>query len=185
MEVLEREGGETGVALALKVVDAAVARELDAVASIHAIHTGSRRAMTATEAEVASWERYGESLRSFILGRAGLQEAPSVGSADAGGTGADWVPRLAPAIRSQVFNMGSFEPAQAYFEEHPGILQDLGLSVAQTRLVENYMNGRRTAVEIRDRIEGWTGESLPLSMVTGYLEVLRDIGWIELVEGGG
>ena len=183
LEVLDSVGGDRGAALALKVVDAAVARERDAVTSIREIHSGSASAQSATEAEIASWGRYGEALRTFILGRAGLVNRPSSGVSEEEAAAEGMIPRLAPGIRSREFSMGRYGPAQTYFQEHPGALEELGISRGQTQLVEAYINGSRSAVEIRDRVEGWTGEPLSLSMVIGYLEILRDIGWIELVEG--
>ena len=53
------------------------------------------------------------------------------------------VPRLADAIRGQEFNMGRYGPAQDYFQDHPGILNEVGLSNAQTSQILNWINGKR------------------------------------------
>jgi aminopeptidase YwaD len=177
---------EASAALAVKVIDAAVARERDAVESIHDIHTGSPAAVRQVDQELASWEAYGEGLRRFILQRA----APDVagGLSLEGPSSSDlaydrMVPRLAPGIRGQEFNMGRFDRAQSYFQEHPGILAELGITNAQTQLIQNYINGERSLLTIRDRIVGWTGEDLPLELLARYVEILQEIGWVVMEEG--
>ncbi len=79
--------------------------------------------------------------------------------------------------------MGRFDRAQSYFQEHPGILAELGITNAQTQLIQNYINGERSLLTIRDRIMGWTGEDLPLELLARYVEILQEIGWVEMEEG--
>ena len=79
--------------------------------------------------------------------------------------------------------MGRYDRAQAYFQEHPGILQDVGLSNGQTQQILNYVNGQRSVLAIRNRVAAQTGEEIAVDQVAQYLEILEEIGWIELQEG--
>ena len=76
--------------------------------------------------------------------------------------------------------MGQFEPAQAYFRTHPGALEEIGLSNAQTQQILNYIDGDRSILTIRNRVAAWTGEDLSVTQVARYLELLEEIGWVEL-----
>jgi len=187
LEVLEDTGSgdmETVAALAVEIVEAAVERERDAVRSIHQIHTGSRQASQLVEEELSSWGAYGKALRDFILeaaagGTSGRVDLPGLSQEE---LAQDLViPRLAAGIRGQQFNMGQFGPAQDYFREHPGILGEIGLSNAQTQQVMNYINGSRSILDIRNRVAGWTGETISVSQVARYVGILEEIGWVELM----
>jgi len=189
LEVLETGNGGNGAAsaaAALNVIDAAVAREQDAVRSIHDIHTGSRSARGLVDEEVASWDAYGEALKAFLLetasaGGAGVLQIPDPSAAELAFDKV--VPRLGPGIRGQEFNMGRYDRARSYFQEHPGILQDVGLSNGQTQQILNYVNGQRSILVIRNRVAAQTGEEITVDQVAQYLEILEEIGWIELQEG--
>ncbi len=185
LEVLE--GGGTGDreagALAVKIIEAAVERERDAVRSIHDIHSGSRTAARLVDDELESWAVYGEALRGFVL-QAADPDSPG-GLELPGPTGEETaldsrIPRLATGIRGQEFNMGRFPPAQAYFRDNPGILNELGLSNAQTSQISNWVNGERSILTIRDRVAASTGAELDVALVARYLEVLEEIGWVEI-----
>ena len=188
LEVLEGAGsGDAGavVALAVDVIEAAAERELDALKSIHQVHSGSREASRSVDEEVASWADYRDALSAYILKVAaretsGRLELPGPSAEDAGFD--QVIPRLAEEIRGQVFNMGQYGPAQDYFREHPGVLGEIGLSNAQTSQIMNYVNGRRSILTIRNRVAGWTGEPILVDQVARYLGVLEEIGWVVLEE---
>ena len=188
LEVLEKGGpGDraASAALAVKVLDAAIAREWDAVRSIRDIHSGSPAANRMVLEELTSWEAYGDGLRSFILRRAALEMAGGLRleATPAQDRAYDlYVPHLAPGIRSQEFNMGRFARAQSYFQEHPGILAEMGLSNSQATLIQSYINEERSILAIRDRVVGWTGQDLSVALVAQYLEILEEIGWIVMGE---
>jgi len=189
LEVLE--GGRAGdagnlSAQAVNILDAAVAREVDALESIRDIHTGSSLANRLLDGELASWNAYGEALRGFILetagqGTAGGFQLPSPSSEDLGFQRV--VPRLAPGIRGIETSMGRFGPAQAYFQEHPGILDEIGLDNAQTQQIMNFINGERSVFTIRNRVAAATGGDLSVAQVARYVDILAEIGWVE-IEGG-
>jgi hypothetical protein len=185
LEVLEEaERGDLGAAaLAVKIIAAAVERERDAVRSIHAIHTGSESASGRVDAELSSWNRYGDALRSFILQRAapgspGGMELPELTREELAFD--DVVPHLSDEIRSREFNMGRYPPAQEYFREHPGILDEIGLSGGATSQIMNYVNGERSVLTIRDRVAAQTRSNITVMQVARYLEILEEIGWVRL-----
>jgi hypothetical protein len=187
MEVLEAGTGGDRVAAAtaaLNVIDAAVAREKDAVRSIHDIHSGSRGARGLVDEEMASWDAYGEALKAFLLEKASAAGALQIPEPSAAELAFERVvPRLAPGIRGQEFNMGRYDRAQAYFQENPGVLNEVGLSNGQTQQILNYVNGRRSVFTIRNRVAAQTGEGITVDQVIRYLEILEEIGWIEMQEG--
>jgi hypothetical protein len=185
LEALEKAGPdpmEAG-ALAVKIIEAAVERERDAIRSIHRIHTGSPAASRLVDQELASWGAYGDALREFIL-QSASPGAP--GGLDLPGPTAEEVsfdsviPRLADEVRGQEFNMGRFQPALDYFRDHPGILDEIGVSSAQTSQILNHVNGERSVLTIRDRVFARTGGPLSVAQVARYLEMLDEIGWVEL-----
>ncbi len=190
LEVLDGAGSgdtEAVAALAVDIIEAAAERELDALESIHQIHSGSREAGSSVDEAMESWADYRDALSAYILKVAardtsGGLELPGPTAEDAGYDRV--IPRLAEEIRGQVFNMGQYGPAQDYFREHPGVLGEIGLSNAQTSQIMNYVNGRRSILTIRNRVAGWTGEHISVDQVALYLGVLGEIGWVELEEGG-
>jgi hypothetical protein len=171
-------------ALAVNIIESAIAREADAIRSLHAIHTGSSWAARQVDAEIDSWSRYGDALRNFVLQRA----APDLpGGLDLPGPTAEElafhevVPHLSEEIRGREFNMGRFQPAQEYFRDHPGILAELALSNNETSQIMNYVNGERSVLTIRNRVMARTGSSaLSVGQVARYLEILEEIGWVRL-----
>ncbi|MFH1762996.1 MAG: M28 family peptidase [Gemmatimonadota bacterium] len=186
MEALEGLGSgeiDAAAAHAVDILEAAVERERDALRSVHQIHTGSRDATQLVDRELASWEAYGDALRGFILRTAAPATSGGLALSEPDAEDLAWdrvAPRLAAGIRGLEFNMGQFGPAQAYFRTHPGALEEIGLSNAQTQQILNYINGDRSILTIRNRVAAWTGESLSVSQVARYLELLEEIGWVEL-----
>jgi aminopeptidase YwaD len=185
LEGLDSGDEEAVAALAVNIIEAAVERERDALRSIHQIHTGSPEANRLVDQEVASWENYRDALRDFILETAAPERS---GGLQLSGPSAEdrasdrAIPRLAEEIRGQVFNLGQFGPAQDYFREYPGALEEIGLSNAQTQQIMNYINGDRSILTIRNRVAAWTGENISVTQVARYVGILEEIGWVELEE---
>jgi hypothetical protein len=186
MEILKTHASgdpEAALALAVKVIEAAVAREHDALRSIEEVHTGNAAAVRMVDEALASWAAYGQALQNFLVETAstragrGLElPAPEPEETRFG----RMIPRLADEIRGQVFNMGQYPPAQEFFQANPGILAESGLTTAQTRSIESFIDGARSVLTIRDRVIGATGQSITAEQVARHLEVLEEIGWIEM-----
>ena len=188
LEALDDAGPSTRTAVAeraVTMVEAAVERERDALASVRRIYSGSPGAEVEVGGELASWQAYGDALREFLLARASLGvpggiEIPGPSPEDLAFDRV--VPRLAEGIRGREFNLGQYEPAQRYFQENPGALAETGLTNSQTQQILGFIDGQRSILTIRDRVVGWTGTDLSATQVARYLGILEEIGWVEMDE---
>ncbi len=54
----------------------------------------------------------------------------------------------------------------------------LGLTPAQTRSIQNFINGKYSVVEIRDWVLAQTGQGTTTEQVAGYVEILEEVGWV-------
>jgi hypothetical protein len=182
-------GAEADAALARAwfILSGALAREEDAIRSVHAIHSGSASAAEAVDRRALEWARgYGEGMRDFLLEAArarGLvvEDLPSLTARER--EYREVTPRLAPGIRGVETSLGRFGPMQAWTQANPTALEEMGLDRGQTGQVLNFINGERSVTEILHRVRGVTGAGLSLDQVVGYLEVLEEVGWIELLRG--
>jgi hypothetical protein len=180
MERLDTDGE---IGLAWPVLAAGVDREMDAIRSVNQISTGSSRAKALVEARLAEWQGFREGLEVFLLQAArarGIRVSGIPGPSAAELGAFDVTPALAEGIRGQEFSLPDFGPMQAYLQDHPGILEALGLSQSQTTQIVNFVNGRRSVGEILLRVRGVTAEPLTLDQLQGYLEILQEVGWISL-----
>lgn len=175
--------GGTGVTRALNMVSAAVRREADAVRSVRAIYSGSQEAEELVERALTRWAEYGDALRTFVLaeGREGgasplTAPGPTPQEQELAGV----VPRIAAAIRGREFSLGRYDRMQAFLEEHPEAVEELGLSRAQTNEILNWVNGERSVLDIRDGVAAWTGSELTATQVADYLDILEGVGWVEM-----
>ncbi len=174
-------GGDA--AMAWHILSAGLDREIDAVRSVNDISSGSARATALVEARLAEWEGYRKGLETFLLQAAEARGLPDLAIPEpspAEQANRDVIPSLAEGIRGQEFSLRDFGKMQRYEREHPGTIGKLGLSPNQTEQVLNFVNGRRSAAEILNRVRGVTGEPLTLGQLRGYLEVLEEVGWISL-----
>ncbi len=168
---------------AWSVLSASLEREMDALRSVDAIHTGSAGARAVVEAREAEWEVYAEGLGRWLVAAAearGLNGArlPSASGREARGRGA--VPRLAPGIRGVETALARFAPYTRWVEAHPGAVETLALSRNQATQILNFVNGKRSVAEILGWVRGMTAEPTTVDQVTGYLRILQEVGWIEM-----
>jgi len=185
VEVLEGMDGSDAepLAEALNLAAAAVQREQDAIGSIRDIYTGSQRSEELVSRELARWTAYGEALRGYFLAVASTQVGRSTEPPAPSAMEREYekvVPRLAPGIRGQEFNLGRFEGMVSFLEENPQAVSELGLNRTQTTQILNFVNGERSVLAIRNGVAAWTGEELSVEQVAGYLGILETVGWVEL-----
>lgn len=194
-EILDEASGRGGdpeaavdsrvaVGLAGAKLDAAVARERDALASIHEIHSGSARVRELVDARLREWKGYGDVLAEQLATAAevrGLE--PSSGPGTGSSPEAMLVPALAPGIRGVQTSLARYGPMQEYLDANPDAVEALGLSRSQSSQIQNFIDGKRTVGEVRLRVRGETGEPLTLDQLVGYLRVLEEVGWIVLRNG--
>jgi hypothetical protein len=179
----ESASAQEALSKAWYILAAAVRREMDAVASVHDLHTGSPGASHRVDARVAEWEAYGDALRSALLAAAQARGLTGVGIPSPTPEESlylEVVPSLAPGIRSVETSLARYEPMQRWTEANPGVLEDLGLTRAQQSQILNFINGKRSLASILYWVRGVTGQDLALEQVTGYLRILEDVGWIVL-----
>jgi aminopeptidase YwaD len=179
----ESASAQEALSKAWYILAAAVKREMDAVASVHDLHTGSPGASLRVDARVAEWEAYGDALRSALLAAAQARGLTGVGIPSPTPEESlylEVVPSLAPGIRSVETSLARHEPMQRWTEANPGVLEDLGLTRAQQSQILNFINGKRSLASILYWVRGVTGQDLALEQVTGYLRILEDVGWIVL-----
>jgi hypothetical protein len=174
---------------ALNRVNSAVDREVGAIESIREIYTGSSTARTGVDNRIAQWEQYREGLSNQVVSYATVRaqtlgtSAPSQRAQSADERRyASVVPDVHPDIMGKVFYLTDHEHFNTYRQAHPEAFTDLGLSSNQTRWILNFVNGERSATEIRNRVAAIAGDDITIEQVVGYLEILETVGWI-VVDG--
>ncbi len=173
------------VAKALNLVDFAVDRETGAVRSTEDVYSASAAAKTAVSDRLRQWELYRAALRGQIDGYAKVRAATlgvtlpvSAKPRPARPAPAAVVPALAPAVKGREFSLGAFQPYSEFMKANPEALKKLGLTPSLGNTILNYVNGRRSAAAIRNAAAAETGQDLTLESVTGYLEILKKVGWV-------
>jgi hypothetical protein len=170
---------------ALNQVDFAVDREAGAVRSIEDVYSGSAQAKGAVGDRARQWELYRTALRGQIEGYAKVRAATLGVTVPAAGKPRDVkpappaiVPALAPAVKGREFSLGAFQPYSEFVKANPEALKKLGLTPSLGNGILNYVNGRRSAAAIRNAVAAETGQDLTIESVTGYLEILKKVGWV-------
>jgi hypothetical protein len=188
IDAAEADDLESALANALNRVNAAIQRELDALESIREVYTGSPEAIAAVDDRLAQWRLYHDAVSDQIVGaasvragRLGVQapQPPVPGPAESRFL---LVPDLADDVRRQQFSLTRTDAYQAYMEEHPDILEEIGLDRRQTSQILNFIDGERSVVEIRNRVAALTGDELRSQQVWDYLQLLEAVGWIVVPE---
>jgi hypothetical protein len=188
LEVLEEgraDDPSVAAARAANIIEAAVGRERDALVSVGDVYTGSSQARELLHRELVAWDSYGEALTRFILETAAQDTPGGIELPEPSQEELAFdllIPRLAPGIRGRETSMGRFGPAQEYFQEDPAVISDIGLSNAQTQQIQNFVNGERSVLTIRNRVEAATGQPLTASQVARYVEILVEVGWLVVEE---
>ncbi len=88
------------------------------------------------------------------------------------------VPRLDPSVKGREFALNSYEKYATYVKANPDALKQLGLTPQLANSLLNYVNGKRSVLKIRNCVIGETGRDVTLDAVAGYLEILKNVGWI-------
>ncbi len=166
---------------ARSVLEASVSREMDAVASVRSVYSGSGRAEAWVAARLKEWEGYREGLERFLLAAASARGfgtlRPPAPSAEERRLAAR-IPRLAPGIRGVETSLQRYAPYRQWMEAHGGEVEALGLTNGQMTQILNFVDGRRSLGEIVVRVRAATGEPLSVAQAARYLEILQEVGWI-------
>ncbi len=175
---------QESVESALNIVNAAIEREVGALESIREVYTGSTAAEAAVDDRVAQWDLYRDALHDQVLGygqlraeRMGVRGPTIALPAPLAQQYAEVVFDLHPDVRGQQFALTGSERYRSYVEANPNAITDLELNSAQTRQILNFLNGKRSVTEIRNRIAAATGTGIDVEQVARYLAVLEEVGW--------
>ena len=176
---------------AVELVRFAGEREKAAISSIAEIASGSKDAAELIRNRESLWEGYRLGLADQVVKYAALRAAqlkttlppppPQVSaSGRAAAANARIVPAIHPEVRGREFSLETSDRYKKYIEKNPDALKTLKLEVPVRRAVLNYINGRRSAVQIRAAAAVETDRSVALEAVIEYLEFLKAVGWIVL-----
>ncbi len=171
--------------VALNLVDYGASREIGALRSLEQIYSGSAAARTIVNNRVQQWEFYRAGLRNQVLGFARLKAAqvnatvPAEPALDAAQKKyAAVIPALDDSVKGKVFALGSNEQYAKYLKDHPDALKALGLTNQQATTVLNYVNGKRSLLEVRNSVAAELDEDVSLDAVVKYLDLLKSVKWI-------
>ncbi|UCC84503.1 MAG: M28 family peptidase [Gemmatimonadota bacterium] len=170
---------------ALNRVNAAVDREIGALESVREIYTGSRTAQTAVDNRIAQWELYREGLANQVVSYVGVR-ASALGTSPPSKLPltaeerrySNVFPDIHPDVMGMKFYLNEHDQYNTYRQTHPEAFSELGLSSGQTRGILNFVNGQRSATEIRNRVAAMAGDDLTVAQVAGYLSILEEVGWL-------
>jgi aminopeptidase YwaD len=174
------------VGRALRLVDLAAGREKEAVASVREIFTGSPEAARLVANREAQLDFYRKSLAADILAYGNLRAkqlgAPAVRTPAPDKLERQYgaiIPALQPDVRGKEFALESSDRYKKFLEKNPDALKDFKLDAAQRRAVLNYINGRRSAALIRDRVAAETDRAVDFAALVKYLDILKAAGWVK------
>ena len=167
-------------AKALNIVNYAAGREIAALKSLEEVYSGSEAARALVNQRIHQWELYRSGLRNQVLGYARLKAGqPVIPGADA--AQAKYraiIPAFDPAVKGKLFSLDANEQYAKYVKEHPDMAKALGLTRQQAATLVNYINGKRSVIEIRDAAVAEMDEDIPWAAVLAYLELLKTVKWI-------
>ena len=172
-------------AKALNLVQSGANREIAALRSVEPIYSGSPAAKTLVNNRVQQWELYRTGLHNQVLGYGRVRAAQlSVGAPAEPALDAaqkkyeSVVPALESSVKGKLFNPGTNEQYSKYIKENPDVLKTLGLTGQQPATVLNYVNGKRSVLEIRNDVSAELDEDVSLDAVVKFLELLRSVKWV-------
>jgi Zn-dependent M28 family amino/carboxypeptidase len=170
---------------AVNLVDLATTREAGAVGSTTEIYTASDEAVSLVKNYQAQWKFYQEALNQQLQQFAAMKakqlkvEAPVKAKPTAEEASyAKLIPAIHPEIKATEFSLERSDNYQDYMEKNPDALKDLKLLSAQRRMILNYINGKRSILEIRRWVMAETGRDLELDKLVRYIEFMKTIGWV-------
>ena len=125
-------------------------------------------------------ELYRSGLRNQVLGYARLKAGQSViPVADAAQAKyRTVVPAIAPAVKGKQFSLDANEQYAKYVKKHRDMWKELGLAPQQAGTMLNYINGKRSVIEIRGGACAEMDEDIPWGAALAYLNLLKTVGWI-------
>ena len=171
---------------ALNLAGFAVEREIGALRSLMEICSGSDSAVQKIEDRIKQWEYYGEGLEEQILKYGTLRasqldiEAPIKPElTDEEIQYSKVFPDFHGVVKGVEFNLERTDKYREYVKENADMVKKLKLNRYQQRPIQNFINGERSVTEIRNAVIADTGIDLPFKRLVGYLEMLKELNWVE------
>jgi len=189
MEYIEAaEAGDLGAETyrAVNLINFAVDREIGAFGSLEEIYSGSPEARTEVENRIHQWEFFRSGLIEQIFGYARVR-ADQLGVSAPRERGPNRlerrystvIPVIHSSVRSAEFSLTGSQSYRDYVEANPEALNETGLNRSQTGLVLNYVDGKRSITQIGNCVAAESGQDVPLEGLVRYLEILREIEWVD------
>ena len=171
---------------ALNLAGFAVEREIGALRSLMEICSGSDSAVQKIEDRIKQWEYYGEGLEEQILKYGTLRasqldiEVPIKPElTDEEIQYSKVFPDFHGDVKGVEFNLERTDKYREYVKENADMVKKLKLNRYQQRPIQNFINGERSVTEIRNAVIADTGIDLPFKRLVGYLEMLKELNWVE------
>jgi len=187
IEAATAEDLGAAMARAVNLVQFAADREREALESIEEMYSGSEEATRLVRERIIQWYRYKYSLTDLMVEFAGVR-AEGLGvraPRQARQTRLEQqyariMPAHHPDVAAKEFSLNSFGPWREYLEANPGALREIDFgSDAAARHILNYVNGDRSITTIRNCAAAETGADVSLEGVIAYLELLKEVGWVD------
>ncbi len=177
---------DTALTRALDLVDFAVTCEIDAIRSIEDIYSKSSSARAELRSRIAQWELFGESLALQVSGYADIRaeelnrDAPEALKPTQEEIQADRIiPIIHPDVKGKQFSIERSESFKKYLQDHPDVIQEIGLERNQMRAVINFVNGERSIATIWKSAMAETDTLIPLNKVISLIELIKAVNWIK------
>jgi hypothetical protein len=186
VEEAKTKSFQEDVRKALNLAAFAVKREIGALRSLMEICSGSDYAVKKIENRIKQWEYYGEGLEEQILKYGAIKASQLDVEVPKKSELTDeeiQYSRVSPDFHSEVkgveFYLERTDRYREYRKENPDMMKKLKLNRYQQRSIQNFINGKRSVLEIRNAVLAETGAKLSFERLVGYLEVLKELKWVE------
>jgi aminopeptidase YwaD len=185
VEKAKKENLQEKVWMALNLAGFAVQREIGALRSLEEICSGSDEALRMIDNRVKQWEFYREGLANQILKYGAVKaselnvkapERPELTEEEK--IYSEIFPDLHPNVKGKEFYLERTDRFRDYIKENPDALKKLKLNRNQQRSIQNFLDGKRSVMEIRNAAIAETEIDLPFENLMGYLELLKELNWI-------
>jgi hypothetical protein len=164
----------------------AVEREIGALRSLMEICSGSDSAVQMIEDRIKQWEFYGEGLEEQILKYGTLKSSQLDMEAlikseltDEEIQYSKVFPDYHGDVKGVEFNLERTDRYREYVKENADMVKKLKLNRYQQRSIQNFINSKRSVAEIRNAVVAETGTDLSFERLIGYLEMLKELNWVE------
>ncbi|MDH5386477.1 MAG: hypothetical protein OEY18_17385, partial [Candidatus Aminicenantes bacterium] len=185
VEKAKKENLQEKVWMALNLAGFAVQREIGALCSLEEIYSGSDEALRMIDNRVKQWEFYREGLADQVLKYGAVKaldlnvKAPEKSElTEEEKKYSEIFPDMCPDVKGKEFYLERTDRFRDYIKENPDALKKLKLNRNQQRSIQNFINGKRSVMEIRNAAIAETEIDLPFESLMGYLELLKELNWI-------